>query len=352
MSALKVCLIAAAVCPLSLAVDCDDCAQGEDQTSLLQVHSEFSLGSERAERAQPVSSMISRRMSDAAHDKSPNQGCTTPTGARWCEVRMPGMAPYNMAVYSGNCIISNEICRTGRWEDLDLPSLGSAGEALDIGGNIGFFSVALAKAGWNVTTFEPMPQNVELLKATICENPEVASKIKLFNIGLGEKPDECQVMSDGINQGDGVTHCGSDAQTPVPAGYVVRGSFPVRRLDDVLAEQKVANVDFVKIDVETFECRVFNGAPEFLTKYRPRLIHTEVMSNIQGCAPSEYLNKFSSKGYKINKDVGCQIADPVPPKAVNGVDEIKNYWVCKDASLLQLDAARSFHKRRVLLQLA
>lgn len=34
------------------------------------------------------------------------------------------------------------------------------GHACDIGGNLGFYTFALAKAGWNVTTFEAMSTNV------------------------------------------------------------------------------------------------------------------------------------------------------------------------------------------------
>ena len=55
----------------------------------------------------------------------------------------------------------------------------------DIGANLGFYSFALAKSGWNVTSFEPMPANLALLKANFCANPDVVERIDLHQHGLG-----------------------------------------------------------------------------------------------------------------------------------------------------------------------
>lgn len=280
---------------------------------------------------------------------SPSGECATPSDAQWCQVAVPGLAPFFMALYAKDDIVSNNICSQGVWEDLDPVSLGSAGHAVDIGGNIGYFTFVLAQAGWNVTTFEPIPKNVALMQATLCQNPHLKSKIDIHNVGLGAKAENCQILSGDDNVGDGIARCGADAETPVPAGYNIRSSFSVHRLDDM--RLKHDTVDFVKIDVEGFECQVFNGGRQFLEKYRPHHLHTEVWGKMQGCEPADYLNMFAKKGYHIASDEACHKKGATVPVA----GEIRDYWMCDKApvSLLQLPPGSipPFQKRRLLLQL-
>jgi len=50
-----------------------------------------------------------------------------------------------------------------------------------------FFSVTCtqkwAEAGWNLTTFEAMPSNVALMKATLCANEELQERVDLHQVG-------------------------------------------------------------------------------------------------------------------------------------------------------------------------
>lgn len=65
-------------------------------------------------------------------------------------------------------------------------------------------------------------------------------------------------------------------------------------------------IDFVKIDVETFECQVFKGGQSVLTKYRPKMIKSEVWREMTGCTPQEYFGMFKAANYKITKGFDAQ----------------------------------------------
>jgi len=274
--------------------------------------------------------------------------CPLPANGRWCKVQL-GQANFDMAVYNSADIVSQSICQTGTWElqPNDITMLGNPGAAIDIGANVGFYSFALAAYGWNVTSFEPMVANHELLDATMCANPTLKEKITLNKFGLGAKDDHCIIISGDDNLGDGVTQCGEDAKKPIAAGYHQRATMDVRRLDDVLAEQGVSKVDFVKMDVEGFECQVMAGGQSLLTKIRPKLIQSEVWHDMQGCAPEDYLNSFAKASYSVTKDRSCTLPGLVRPEG------IENRFMCKEQpqtglSLLEIAASLNADERRIV----
>merc|ERR1719440_2457199 len=249
--------------------------------------------------------------------------CPLPEGAAWCEVRLKNMAPYWMAVYDWSAKsdwVSRNICEAGYWDSHDLASFGSPGQMLDIGGNIGYFSIAMASAGWNVSTFEPMTPNQQMIKATLCRNPHLKSKVNLIPFGLGTKTEECDMVAPSSNLGDGHVQCGDDIASgfgsdPTAANFIGKydvvkiGHFSIRRLDQILASYAINKVDFVKIDVEGYESQVLAGAPLFLTQYQPRLFKLEVWKNSFGFNGTHFLNQFADAGYKFYSDTECTVPD-------------------------------------------
>jgi len=266
---------------------------------------------------------------------APQPECALPANAKWCDVKLGN--PFSMAVYDNDDIVSKSICNTGTWEvqHEDIAAMGEPGHALDIGANIGFYSLVLAAAGWHVTAFEPMAANSVLMEATLCKNPSLKPKITLNKVGLGGKDDHCIIISGDGNLGDGSMKCGADAvkfQHDGQEGYHQRASVEIRRLDDILEQQKVESINFVKMDVEGFECNVMAGGQSLLTKFRPKMIQTEVWPKMQGCLPHDYLASFAKASYTVAQDRVCDHPDDLSnPKT------IVNRYMCRKAaaSLLQ-----------------
>jgi len=259
--------------------------------------------------------------------------CRLPAGATWAEVRLEGELSFYMAVYRGNDIVSNAISQDHHWEYMDPTKYGQPGHAYDIGGNIGSYSFALAKHGWNVTTFEPMTANVALFNASLCANPDLRNKIDLHQVGLSDAAAHCRLVSPVGNVGDGYAECGETSRmlpdTPeARGGYQVHEEFDVHVLDDQMPTSKFATqkIDFVKIDVEGFECHVFRGASKLLAQ-RPRIILTEVwgkaFGGLDGCTRSEYFKLFTDAQYKIYLDQDC--SNEVAPESAAAQDHVSSY---------------------------
>jgi len=249
--------------------------------------------------------------------------CPLPKGAMWCQVHLKDLPSFWMAAYdrkypNPDDVVSKWICVGGHWEEDDPAVFGPPGHMLDIGGHIGYHTFAMAQAGWTVTTFEPMIPNLSLMAATLCRNPQLASRIHVNWFGLGATSQQCKMVAPQENIGDGFTRCadqGTSAQ-PDEASFVDIGNFEIRRLDEVLLEQSIDKVDLVKIDVEGYEYQVFAGAPDFLTKYHPRVIKSEVWDNLVGnpeVTGVDYLNMFEGAGYRFFKDSKCET--PVDAKS-------------------------------------
>jgi len=232
--------------------------------------------------------------------------------------------PFDMHLYSNNDIVSKEIRSHGGWErksvlefnkyftdyskknNIPLSDL----TFVDIGANVGWFALSMAALGVNVLAFEPMEENINLLRQSIClpQNIQsgVSKRITLFGHGLGSKEETCIIYSHNINVGDGHVKCvEKESDLQIPHDYSIRGRIPVRRLDDVIsvAEQGM-KVVVVKMDVEGYEGNVLEGGTKFFLESDISIISTEFVPKWikeKGGDPEEFKRKFSSAGYGLRE---------------------------------------------------
>lgn len=160
--------------------------------------------------------------------------------------------------------------------------LGEKGTFIDIGANVGWYSILAAYSGAEVYSFEPIPRTYQRLCSNVKLN--ALSTIKTFNIGIGEEAGEeifyfnqrasgassranLEYLSDGLEQ---EVRCRIDT------------------LDNICLKEKVEKIDLIKCDVEGGEIFVFRGGIETIQRFRPFVI-------------SEMLRKWSAKfGYHPN----------------------------------------------------
>lgn len=132
---------------------------------------------------------------------------------------------------------------------------------VDAGASVGqmaFHAARVVGARGTVLAFEPAPDRHDDLVDGIALNHLV--NVRPYRCGLGAETAELRLylrgspsMADQQRKQDTVT-------------------VPVRRLDDVLAEQGIGRVRFVKIDVEGLEPEVLAGARELLAAPEPPII--------------------------------------------------------------------------------
>ena len=171
---------------------------------------------------------------------------------------------FNFALFGNNDIVSNNIFKYSKWEeenvktilkaltDISLLTNNNNISFIDIGSNIGWFTVIIAKHGWNTISFEPMNENINIISRNICNN-NISNKIDIYHIGLGNKEEKCWLVSGEINIGDGVLICGKKPSYVFKKdGYVykIRQEINVNKLDDYKLNNPIG---VMKIDVEGYE---------------------------------------------------------------------------------------------------
>jgi FkbM family methyltransferase len=137
---------------------------------------------------------------------------------------------------------------------------------LDIGAHHGFYTMLAAKMvgpGGRVMSFEPSLRERERLVVHLRLN-RILDRVSVFPVALGRETAESTLyVVAGRNTG-----CNS-LRPPDVTELTRMVQVPVTSLDAFLAQQNVARVDFIKMDVEGGELGVLEGAKELLGR-RPR----------------------------------------------------------------------------------
>ena len=131
---------------------------------------------------------------------------------------------------------------------------------IDGGGCLGDTALAFAAEvgdSGHVYTFDPMLKHCEIMREVFQMNSKLASRIDLFDVGIAD------------------TDCERDAAHSI-AGAVNHGArleagLPTRAIDGLVASNKIARIDLIKLDVEGSELAALRGAKASLERWRPKL---------------------------------------------------------------------------------
>ena len=127
---------------------------------------------------------------------------------------------------------------------------------LDIGSNMGasviYFHRQFPEA--KIFGFEPHPETFGVLEKNVADLPGV----RVFNYGLGAARERIAVSADRVNYG-AFNIRGHFKDRGYPA---VPTECEIRRLDEVLRELQITQVDLLKIDCEGSEADVFATLPD------------------------------------------------------------------------------------------
>ncbi len=140
----------------------------------------------------------------------------------------------------------------------------SAEVVLDVGANIGLYSLMMARRNPSarVISLEPNPQAFERLAHHVRAN--LTTNITPLNIAAGRCPGELDLY---------VAETGDTGKSSLQArhGLDVSTTVDVVPIDDLVKTLAVKAVDLIKIDVEGFEPEVLLGARSTIEKFRPAL---------------------------------------------------------------------------------
>ena len=164
------------------------------------------------------------------------------------------------------------------------------GLVVDVGANIGYFSLLAASLGHTVVAFEPMNRNVAKFWSSI-ERNGFTDRISLFqNAVASERGHRVSLESTHYtNQGNGKINWRGNAQEAVDTVA----------LDDLVH----SDVLLLKIDVEGFESGVLDGARQLLCAHIVKYITIEFSPETRNnpvCSSHRMLATLKDLGYTVS----------------------------------------------------
>ncbi len=169
---------------------------------------------------------------------------------------------------------------------------------LDVGTNIGETLLNFARItgpGGFVYGFEPDEKNYKNVSRNIELND--FQNLHVFNLGVSDSMQTLKLFRvDPHNRG--MNRILSEAEA---AQYDDFTTIEVDTIDNVIAENGIAKVDVVKIDIEGYEMHALRGAKELLTTHKPKLFievgYTRLLKNCT--SPNEMVVYLHSFGYVV-----------------------------------------------------
>ena len=222
--------------------------------------------------------------------------------------------------------ISKSIMETGIWEATItarvLERLGTVVEQqgstqprvfVDVGANLGWFSLLAAAQGHDVLAIEPMEFNAELLRASAELNRRLAAadgtgafgSVRLFKVALAEseRPPMCVLPA---FDGDPVANAGNGQMHPLTQENAARCTdvVNVTTIDALLQREGVRSVFAIKLDIEGFETLALRGASGLLGagEHRPCFVFAEFWAKYtvwSGVKKLELFERMLRYGYEV-----------------------------------------------------
>jgi len=197
-------------------------------------------------------------------------------GEHQCQYRTASYSPeVRLCLRPYYDLVSEAVKHHGDWPECgDLSRIWNSGMMspgsskedifIDIGANIGVCTMHMAfrSDARTIIAFEPSEKNLWYLTGTFLANPDYASKVQLYPVGLGNQAVDLPIFAQPGNAGHSVlgkpvAELGSDLPQKV-------GTIHVRLLDDII-RPPYPKVRLAKIDVEGFETNVLRGGRELFS---------------------------------------------------------------------------------------
>lgn len=220
---------------------------------------------------------------------------------------------FNMFVYKDKDVVSNYILRNKYWDPEGSKSMLDTLEfyrrktklsikdiyILDLGANIGWYSLFLGKFGYNLIAFEPSTKNYQIFKKSYCLNQD--TNITIINKGINIENKNCTLYHPLSNIGNAYLIC--DEQKLIKTNYYEE-KIKLTKLSNYIPFLSNKHLAIIKIDVEGSEGIAFESGIDLIKKYHVPFIHLEfspLLLRNKNTDPKLFLEMFEKNGYKFSK---------------------------------------------------
>lgn len=194
--------------------------------------------------------------------------------------------PFDICVWSrfDDVVISSQLMVLGHWEPQRVRDMIRAMRlfaqpvVLDVGANLGIFTLATAVAGASrVFAFEPIPAHVALIAASLRRNAIDSNRVRLVAAGASNRTGGARMLMNTSNRG---------GSSFLAAKHRIEGAKDVRAIDcNVTTIDSVVRerVHVMKVDVEGFESCVIDGAKQLIERHGVCFLFLEYWFTLRPC---------------------------------------------------------------------
>ncbi|CAN5872170.1 hypothetical protein BH23ACT12_BH23ACT12_00090 [soil metagenome] len=152
-----------------------------------------------------------------------------------------------------------------------LPYIGDKAVCIDVGANIGLYSLALAvlAPGGRIYAFEPSPDAFDYLQKNLAQNG--AANVKVSQLALGNSTGNVRFHEIPFFTAGSFTVDESCFLTSEILGSTCFEA-PCTTLDEFVKSEGIDHLDLVKIDVEGGEMSVLEGALQTIEQHHPLVV--------------------------------------------------------------------------------
>lgn len=167
---------------------------------------------------------------------------------------------------------------------------------IDLGGNIGLFSLLAAQRAPSATihVFEPGPPNLRILEMNLLANPQLGERINVHREAVAGKSGAAKWFFDHKNPGGsslfGTSEGGTDVQ--------------IRSLASVV-QQFEGRIGLLKIDIEGAEYDILEQTPAEVWQFIPAIsleLHDDPNKRMSN---DQFLDRMIKSGYRIEPERVC-----------------------------------------------
>jgi FkbM family methyltransferase len=209
-------------------------------------------------------------------------------------------------------VLLRDLLLTGSFEPLHTEIIKKflpvGGVFIDVGANVGYFSIIGANAvgpNGRVYAFEPMEEICRILSTNLSLNG--LSNVEVKNLACFSSAGEMVMERD---EDSGKSHL---SPVKVENAKVVT----LTTLDDFARDACLKRIDFIKVDAEGSDFEVLKGARWTIEKFRPAILVELDHLSLFGGSRSEVLKYFEDYHYQVSEIRGKHSLDllckPTPP---------------------------------------
>lgn len=131
---------------------------------------------------------------------------------------------------------------------------------IDAGGCWGDTALYFASLGAkSVFVFEFIPSNIEIMNKNISMNPKLSNRIKLVSNAVWNQSDVT------------ISYFDKGPASRVDRAGVFNSETKTLTIDQLVINENLQNVDFIKMDIEGAEVQAIEGAANTIRKFKPKL---------------------------------------------------------------------------------